>query len=236
MARRRPRPTKRVRAERQSTAVIPREHPGRSPQVNEQTTKTMLQAIETGVPIHMACTFAGITIHAHRRAVTMGRQAQARYDEGHDLDDRAEMYRRYVEKIEVARSRLGVRAIQLVNRIAEGGALLSEEREEWYDEDGKKHVKTDRKYSGPSFQATKFLLEKSFPSDFRQADQLELSGRDGGPIETKTAAIDAVVITTLAERVREIRDRNRREIEAGEIDEDGAPIIEGEIVGETMSG
>jgi hypothetical protein len=185
----------------------------------------MLQAVEAGVPIHMACTFAGITIHAHRRALTMGRQAQARYDEGHPLDDRAEMYRRYVERIEDARSRLGVRAIGLVNKIAQGGYILSESVEEWYDDEGKKHKKTDRKYAPPSFQATKFLLEKSFPSDFKSADQLELSGRDGGPIETKSAAVDTVVITTLAERVREIRERNRREIESGEIDESGAPIV-----------
>lgn len=226
MPRRRPRPTQKVRAERASTLAIPREHSGGRPSsITPVTQKLMLQAVTAGLPIHLACTFAGITTYAHRRAITIGRQAQQRYDEGQPVDTTAEMYRQYVAAIEKARADLGVRAIQLVNKVAEGGQLISEEREEWYDENGKKHVKTDRKYTAPSFPAVKFLLEKSFPADFTKPEQLELSGRDGGPIETKTAAVDAVVITTLAERVKEIRMRNQREIEAGEIDEDGAPIV-----------
>lgn len=205
---------------------------GRPPIVSDPTrVEAMLKAIAAGVPITAACEHAGISHSAHKRAMAEGEAAHDHAENGHPLTRRQEEYRAYRAAVLRARANVAVVHVSLVGKAAHGGALLKETT--YRNDEGR--LVTEREYAKPEWKASQFMLQTSFRDEFATRStrsQVELSGPGGGPIEL---APSEEVVLTLAERLHQVAELQRRQLPGG-WDPEPDDINDAELVGDTYGG
>jgi hypothetical protein len=183
---------------------------GRPPVVADEDRVTrMLDAVSAGVPLTQACLHAGISERAHFRAMEAGEAAEDAHDHGETLDDRAEAYRQYRQRIMRARAAVAVVHVALIGKAARGGQLTRETTRRLRDGS----VETERQWSPPEWKASAWLLSKSFPADLGDRRAVEVSGPDGGPVQHAGPGEEA--LRTLADRLAEVAERQRGQLPGG---------------------
>lgn len=225
---------------------------GRPPAIEDPDKRArMLEAVAVGVPITQAVIRAGISESAHKRAMIAGEDAQDRQDArdaateaGQDPDEvspplteRDEVYRAYRAEVTRARAEVAAFYVSSVAKAAKGGQLTKESTRRFRDGS----VETERTYSTPDAKAAQFMLTTSFRGEFGKPEgpqRVELTGADGGPVETRSAEGDAVA--SLAARLAEVAqlqagqtpegyDEPRQIAPAERVDADSEPV-DAEIV------
>lgn len=169
---------------------------------NDEIRRTLLDTVAAGVPVTYASTYAGISPATLMSWLAKGRQAQERRHASlPDEDPNADVYVEFLEEVERARSRVVVRAVTQVQKIAQGGYLVSEKT--YRDDDGR--LVTEKTFAQPDLKASTFLLERSFRNEFGKSQYVELSTA-GVPVGVEQgpgvgAAVDAQVVEGLASRL-----------------------------------
>ena len=193
----------------------------------------MLEAVSAGVPLTQACIHAGISESAHFRAMEAGEAAQEDLDDGIPIDDRADSYREYRERVLRARARVAVVNVALVAKAARGGAVVKEtvRRYERENADGETVPVEEREkeYAPPQWKAAQFLLQTSFSQDFRVTSRQEHTGADGGPMAVEHSSPGEDALTATADRIAEVFRAQSEQLPGGwERPADGVLVIEGE--------
>lgn len=150
----------------------------------------LLDAVRGGAPLVHAAVYAGVTERTLHRTLRRGDDAEARADDGEQLneDDRAclELYRRVKE----ARAQVAIRNLALVGQAAAGGYTVEEKVRTYTDESGRKVREVTTKTAPVEWRAALALLERSFPRDFaRGAQQFEVITQrpDDGELDPERA-------------------------------------------------
>jgi hypothetical protein len=169
---------------------------------NPEVRKALLDTVAAGVPVTYAATYAGISPATLMAWLAKGRQAQERRHASlPDEDPNAGVYVEFLEAVEHARSKVAVRAIGQVQKVAQGGYLVSEKT--YRDDMGR--LVTEKVYAQPEWKAASWLLERSFRSEFGRSQYIELSAA-GVPVGVEQGpgvgtAVDAQVVEGLAGRL-----------------------------------
>lgn len=146
----------------------------------------LLEAIRGGSPLGQAAVYAGVAERTLYRTLARGDEADARAEDGEQLDPDDEACRELLTKVKEARAAVAVRNVALLQKAAQGGYVLEETTRVYTDESGRQVRETTTKQAPPEWRAALALLERSFPRDFgRGAQQLEVitppPDADGAP-------------------------------------------------------
>lgn len=200
---------------------IPRRN-GRPSLLTPDVQQRLLDAVSSGVPVTHATTFAGIGQTTFERWMQRGRDAQDLADEDQPVPADEEPYRLLWEQVSRARSVVAVRNVAIVAKAAEGGYVTKERTRRYRDPgNGLLVTETETDYAPPEWQASRWLLEKSFHRDFgRTAQQVELTGEAGGPVQFEHGVTPEVA--DIAARLREFASRRVLELPS--------TVLEGEVV------
>lgn len=188
----------------------------------------MVRAVRGGVPLRHAGAYAGVTDRTLHRALTRGREVQARVDEGEvaeaDLVGDDVAYLRLFVQVEKARADAVVTNVANVAKVARGGTLVREVTRTYRNDDGEMVTETDRTYAPPDWRASKWMLETQHSREFGSgAARVELTGADGGPVQSEGPGVEAVA--ALAERIHALQARRVEDDAAG-----FGEVVEGSVV------
>jgi hypothetical protein len=153
-------------------------------------------------------------------------QEAERRGERPDLDEVERRYRDFRNKVLRLRARVSAENIRRVAKVAEGGflvketPLVSKEGTLVRDDDGE--IVYVREFAPPDWRAAKFLLEASFPREFKRIEAPDpLSGETGaGTVESEEVAV------SLAARLAALQAERRQEITAGPEDD----VVDVEVI------
>jgi hypothetical protein len=204
---------------------------GRRPALMEPgVEEAFLAAVADGTPLTHAAIAAGVDPASFHRWMRAAEEIEERVAEGQrtgepvDLDRVEERYRQFRQKLLRVRARVSAENVRRVAKVAEGGYLVKEtplvSREGTLVRDDDGEIVYVREYAPPDWKAAKFLLEASFPREFKRLEQADpLSGEGaGGAVESEDVA------SSLAAKVKMLQIERSRD--AAE-DED---ITDAEIV------
>lgn len=200
---------------------------GRPPRLVEAGVRErLLEAFTAGCSVEASCYAAGIapaTFYnwANRAAAELDRLTDLATPANPRPQPRSEEWPfvELLESVSRVRAERQQRMLGIVDRVAQGGALIST-REEHTSDGGYIVTKT---YTTPDWRAAQWWIERAFPAQFgRQAQPvaIEVTGKGGGPIEVA----GATVIAALAERLGQsytLQREDRPELTAGD---DAAPV------------
>lgn len=155
--------------------------------VDENVQKTLLQALRLGVPISLACQAADIAESSFYGWMQRGYDEHEAQAAGEEPDEAEAPYLDLFREVKTARADAAVRNVGVIQKAAQGGTVTEETKETLPDGTRRETVKR----SAPDWRAAAWYLERSHRNEFgKGADQVEVTGKGGGPIEVTADAED----------------------------------------------
>lgn len=207
---------------------------GRPTHLDADKERKFLDAVRAGVPITDAAAVAGVSARTVFRWMERGRAEQERLD-GLEAENPGEpgsvasreserdfchFWHRYTR----ARSEATAKLVLLIQRGAQGGAVVEERTRTYRDRaTGEQVTQTDRRLAPPDWRAASWLLARMDPTRFGaqvEHARVEVTGPDGGPVQVE----DAAALARLSDRLHRIQ--VERATQAGPVGE----VLEAELV------
>ena len=140
---------------------------GRPTKLTDEIQQKILQALAAGNYQDTAAAYAGISTSTFYNWLERGKTERVRISAGEKPKKTEEPYVEFVDAIESARAQAEVRSVALIQKAANDG----------------------------TWQAAAWYLERSHPQRWGRLNRTEISGPEGGPIETKIdiEALDAKI-------------------------------------------
>lgn len=146
-----------------------------------------VEALNAGNTIQGACEYAGISTSAYQAWLTRADTETARRDTHTDTPDpnpdhrdREEGFVAFAAAVRKARADAKLRNVALIQRAAQGGAVL--ERRTVTHPDGR--VEVTEKLARPEWTAAAWTLERTYTDEFGRRNRVEHAGRVDGRIES----------------------------------------------------
>lgn len=194
---------------------------------NTDTANRILKALKTGLPLKHAAAAAGISYNALNNWTNRGIAAQEAKTAGHKVRKSELVYLEFAEAVARARAEGLERCAANIANVAEGGFVVKETTRRFWDKTAGEWVtETDIVRAAPDWRASAWVLERTDREHFGRSAQVEVSGRDGGPIEVATAEFEGLASRVRANLLR-LAGASSGEI-AGPA---GGRVIEGELDG-----
>lgn len=166
----------------------------------------LVEAVRGSAPVEMAAEYAGISKGCFMRWMAEGRDEQWSRDEDPDYipDESKQRYVDLLAAITKARADAGVRNSLLVQRVAQGGAIVEESTRRYRGDDGQPVEETTVKRQAPDWRAAAWYLERQHPKHFGKQEgptQVELTGAGGGPVQVASIDVTALAAKIAANRL-----------------------------------
>lgn len=162
---------------------------GRPSKLTPAVQGLIVEALERGNYVDTAAEYAGV----HRATVFRWLQEGAEPDAPAALRD-------FHDAVSRARAHAEHRMVEIVNRTAEGGQLLSEIVRT--GPDGTEEV--EKRYAPPDGRLALEFLGRAHPTRWGRRNALEVSGPDGGPVQIMSSDTLAVHADRIAAHLREL--------------------------------
>jgi len=153
--------------------------------LTEEVEKRLLEAIRGGVLLTHAAIYAGVAPSTFHGRVARGEAERERLDAGGAPDPRERPFLELLENVTRARADAAVPNFALLQKAAQGGYVVKETTRTYVDEAGRRVTERTKTYADLDWRAAAKLLELSFPREFGRHMQLEVSGRDSGPLQVQ---------------------------------------------------
>ena len=140
---------------------------GRPTKLTKEIQQKIISALTAGNYQDTASAYAGISTSCFYNWLERGKKERDRLIAGEKAKKAEEIFVEFVDAIESARAQAEVRSVALIQKAANDG----------------------------TWQAAAWYLERSHPQRWGRINRTEISGPDGGPIETKIdiEALDAKI-------------------------------------------
>jgi hypothetical protein len=209
--------------------------PGRpSKLLDPQIVKTLVEALRLGVPVSIACQGSGVSESAFYGWMQRGwAEQEERTNPDYVPNPDEQPHLDLFLTVTKARSEAAMRNVGLIQKAAQGGAVIEETTKKYRDHSGEQVEEKTLKRTGPDWRAAAWYLERAHRSEFAKgAEQVEISGPGGGPVSISGEEIDrlSAKLTLHIEQatVAAIEASRRPEDEDGE----GEDVHEAEMVEE----
>lgn len=169
--------------------------PGRPKKIiDPDMQKTLLGGIELGVPVSIACQGAGIAESSFYGWMQRGyaEHEERANDVDGQPDEDEQPYLDLFLAVQQARTKAATRNVGIIQKVASGGTVTEETTRKYRDpETGELVEEKTVKRQAPDWRAAAWYLERSHKGEFAKgAEQVEVTGANGGPIEVTANAQD----------------------------------------------
>lgn len=160
---------------------------GRSTLLTDDIQDAIVQAIRAGSYLDDAAAYAGISYRTIFRWIERGKHAEAEQEAGNDITDDEYRYCQFWQAVEKARADAVIRNIGIIQSAAQNG----------------------------SWQASAWYLERTNPKKWGRHDTVELTGKDGEPIQ-----VEHSIKESLAEKFAAAERAATQVIDVQEVDQE----------------
>lgn len=220
-------------AKRKPTKRITKPQGGRPARLIEPAVRdTLIDAIELGVPVSIACQGVSIAEQSYRNWLRRGlTEHENRASDGYEPNDAEQPYVEFYEAIQHARVKAATRNVHAIQKAAQGGSITEKATKRYRDHEGNDVVEEVVKRTAPDWRAAAWYLERSHRSEFGKdsTHHVELTGADGGPVQIEG---DGTPADDLSRRLSEHLAAGFIALNAAQTHEadDDAETVDGEIV------
>lgn len=187
---------------------------GRSTKLNPDTQEIIIEAISSGNYQETAAALAGIEERTFYNWMKRGENEAKRLEQNPRLrpQQSEKIYLQFFQAVKKALASSEARDIAVVDQAAQGGVLVAKKtvtkRTESKNGAVTETTIEEESYLPPQWQAAAWRLERKFPDKFGKKDKshVELTGRDGGPIQIDAKAELISRISGLVARAAETGD------------------------------
>lgn len=157
-------------------------------------------AVNRGIPMQIAAAGAGVSVGSFENWLAVGRKEYEAREEGLPaspaLDTQVELF----ERILKARADAAGRNVLLIQKAAQGGAIVEESKEELPDGT----IRTTVRRAAPDWRASAWYLERQYRPQFgREAIQVEFPGGEPGQAAVGAGSGSGVDTAALAAKITE---------------------------------
>lgn len=195
---------------------------GRPTALTPEVQKRIVDMLRAGAPAAHAAVAAGIHRASYFLWMARGQDAADARQDGQPVPPRERRYVDFYDAAERARAEARVRAVANIQKVAQGGFVVRETVRRYRNADGQLVTETDKVYAPPDWRAAGWYLERADREHWSKTNEVQLTGRDGGPIEVGVADYEG-----LAGRLRLNLTRIAGELPGGL--GGGGEVIEGEV-------
>ena len=150
-------------------------------------TKLIVQGITAGVAFKWAAQSAGISEDSFYEYRALGQEWSGALERGEPVPDDVLRFVRFAEDVKKADGQAVAKAIAIISAAADGRQPRVV--------DGKLVEGKD-----PNWQAAAWIAERKAPQDYARPIRTEITGKDGGPIQTTPTVREDLSRLTVAER------------------------------------
>jgi hypothetical protein len=176
---------KRVKPRRTSAPV----KVGRTPALLERPVlhKQLVDLLEAGLPINLACDGVGISTQAFRNWMHRGgaeHELREDTETNYEPDPDEDMYVELFVAVKRARAAAATRSMMSIQKAAQGGQVTETTTRRYTDHEGNDVEERSQKVAPPDWRAAAWYLEKSHRDMFGK-DAVVITGADGGAVQVE---------------------------------------------------